>query len=65
VRPRSDGAVTAVTGFVPSSPQVTAPYHPEDGASHRRRRSGWFRTHLMMKAGVALVLVGLLLVKFG
>jgi len=57
------GASTANT--TPSGGQDARPYRPARASSHRRTPSGWFRTHLMMKAGVALVLVGLLLVKFG
>lgn len=68
VTPPGSPAMAGYAFPVDTSP-VPAPgavlYQPEGAPSHRPRRSGWFRTHLMMKAGVALVLVGLLLLKFG
>lgn len=67
VRPSAGGAAA---GSAPAASAGPAIYDPNAASragagSHRRSRSGWFRTHLMMKAGVALVLVGLLLLKFG
>jgi hypothetical protein len=67
VRPSAGGVAG---GSSPAASVGPAIYDPDSASrsgagSHRRSRSGWFRTHLMMKAGVALVLVGLLLLKFG